>query len=495
MEQLDKLEAHFKRLSHFQHLAAICGWDQATMMPSGGSQARADAMAELALYTHQQLTTHELHDWFSALDEQQDRLNDAQRASLREMKRQWQHASVLPDTLVKAKSLAGAKCEHAWRQQRQNNDWDGFAKNLKEVVALAREEAHIRADQKNCSPYDALLDLYEPDMTASRIDEVFGELKTWLPDTIQAVVDKQSQQATQLPDGPFTEAQQKALGEKMMALLGFDFEHGRLDVSTHPFCGGVPTDVRITTRYDEQDFTSALMGVIHETGHARYAQGLPKHLAGLPVGKARSMGVHESQSLFCEMQLARSEAFATLICQHAKQAFNRQDDPAFHVDNFHRVLTRVSPGYIRVDADEVTYPAHIMLRYDIERDLISGKMEVDHIPDRWDHAMQQYLGLSTAGNYKNGCMQDIHWTDGSFGYFPTYTLGALYAAQLMQTMRQQMDVDGIIASGNVSPIFDWLSQHIWQRASTTSTDNLLKDATGETLNPTHFREYIQGRYL
>jgi Zn-dependent carboxypeptidase len=495
MAPLNKLEAHFKRLSHFQHLAAICGWDQATMMPNGGNQARADAMAELALYCHQQLTHPELSDWLAELDDKANQLTVTQQASVAEMRREWQQASVLPDTLVKAKSLAGAKCEHAWRQQRQDNDWEGFAKNLKEVVALAREEAHIRADQKGGTPYDALLDLYEPGMTADRVDEVFGALKAWLPETIQAVVDKQAQQPPLMPKGPFTQAQQKALGEQVMQQLGFSFEHGRLDVSTHPFCGGVPTDVRITTRYDEQDFTSALMGVIHETGHARYEQGLPKDLAGLPVGQARSMGVHESQSLFFEMQLARSEAFATLMCQRAKHAFNRQDDPAFHVDNFHRVLTQVEPGYIRVDADEVTYPAHIMLRYDIERDLISGNMDVDHIPDRWDHAMQQYLGLSTAGNFKNGCMQDIHWTDGSFGYFPTYTLGALYAAQLMQAMRQQLDVDGIIASGNLSPIFDWLSEHIWQRASTTSTDNLLKDATGETLNPAHFREYIQGRYL
>ncbi|SIN84645.1 carboxypeptidase M32 [Salinivibrio sp. ES.052] len=495
MEPLDKLEAHFKRLSHFQHLAAICGWDQATMMPDGGNNARADAMAELALYCHQQLTQPELGDWFADVDSKSSSLTTTQHASLEEMKREWRKASVLPDTLVKAKSLAGAKCEHAWRQQRQENDWQGFAKNLKEVVALAREEAHIRADEKLCSPYDALLDLYEPGMTTERIDDVFGALKQWLPETIQAVVDKQTKQSIITPNGPFPQAQQKALGEQIMKQLGFSFAHGRLDISTHPFCGGVPTDVRITTRYDEQDFTSALMGVIHETGHARYQQGLPEALADLPVGQARSMGVHESQSLFFEMQLARSASFATLICQQAKQAFNRQDDPAFQVENLHRVLTQVSPGYIRVDADEVTYPAHIMLRYDIERDLISGKMDVDHIPERWDTEMQQYLGLSTAGDFKNGCMQDIHWTDGSFGYFPTYTLGALYAAQLMQTMRQQLDVDGIIASGNLSPIFDWLSQHIWQRASTTSTDNLLKDATGETLNPAHFREYIQGRYL
>ena len=281
----------------------------------------------------------------------------------------------------------------------------------------------------------------------------------------------------------------------MMKLLGFDFNHGRLDVSVHPFCGGVPTDVRMTTRYDEVDFTSALMGVIHETGHARYEQGLPKEWAELPAGEARSMGIHESQSLLFEMQLSRSLEFINLLAPTAQALFTREDDPAFTAENITLFNTRVKPAFIRVDADEVTYPAHIILRYEIERDLIEGKIEVADIPSLWNQKMTEYLGVNTEGNYTDGCMQDIHWTDGSFGYFPSYTLGAMYAAQFMATMRKEMDVEQLISDNNLTPIFTWLEANIWSKASTLTTDELVIQATGESLNPSYFKEHLEARYL
>ncbi|UTM58833.1 carboxypeptidase M32 [Photobacterium sp. CCB-ST2H9] len=493
MTYYQKLEQHTKKLSRIHHLSSICSWDQAAKMPEGGNTARSEAMAELALIHHELSTAPHLSEWFEKAESES--LSAEQKISLKEMKRQWKMDNVLPATLVEQKSLAGSKCEHAWRSQRKENNWHEFSQNLEKVVQLAREEAQIRAEATGLSRYDAMLDLYEPGMTCDKIDQIFGQVKTWLPSLIQDVRTKQSHDEVLVPKGPFPVEQQKTLSLDIMGKLGFDFRHGRLDVSTHPFCGGVPTDVRITTRYDEDDFTSALMGVIHETGHARYEQGLPEQWLDFPVGQARSMGIHESQSLFFEMQLSRCKPFIEILAPLAREVFGRNNDKALSTENMALFNTRVEPGYIRVDADEVTYPAHIILRYEIERDLMEGKIEVADIPELWDKKMTEYLGLSTKGNFTDGCMQDIHWTDGSFGYFPSYTLGAMYAAQFMAAMRREMNVDNLIRERNLQPIFNWLDRHIWKKASFLSTEDILKEATGETLNPDYFKEHLVSRYL
>ncbi len=250
--------------------------------------------------------------------------------------------------------------------------------------------------------------------------------------------------------------------------------------------------MRITTRYDESEFMQSLMGIVHETGHARYEQGLPKELAGTPAGEARSMGIHESQSLFFEMQIGRNNAFIDHLARLASNHFSGNE---FAKYNLAKIYTRVEKGFIRVDADELTYPAHVILRYEIERDLMNGVIKHTDVPELWNEKMKAYLGLSTAGNFKNGCMQDIHWTDGSFGYFPSYTLGAMYAAQFMAAMKKTIDVDGVIQSGDLSPIFTWLSDNIWSKGSLLTTDELVKQATGETLNAQHFQAHLKSRYL
>lgn len=305
-----KLCQHFLKISNLEHLSAICEWDQGAMMPSGGSKARGDAMAELSVLIHQQTTAPQLTDWIAAAESES--LSAGESASLAEIKREWRQANQLPEDLVLAQSLANSECEHAWREQRVQNDWEGFKPNLKKVVALAREEAKVRSATSSIGLYDSLLELYEPGMTCAKLDALFGEVKIWLPELIQKVDAAQTQKTILIPQGPFAIRDQNDIGLKVMELIGFDFNHGRLDVSVHPFCGGVPSDVRITTRYDETDFMKALFGVIHETGHARYEQNLPREWAGLPVGKARSAGIHESQSLFFEMQLARS--LNSLVC-------------------------------------------------------------------------------------------------------------------------------------------------------------------------------------
>ncbi|MGF1877905.1 carboxypeptidase M32 [Photobacterium frigidiphilum] len=493
MTYYEKLVKHSKKINRLSHLGAICGWDQAAMMPEGGNDARSEAMAELAVMSHELSTASHLADWFNQAEAES--LTAEETISLKEMKRVWQMSNILPAELVEEQSLAGSKCEHAWRTQRQTNNWHDFSKNLETVVELARKEAAIRAEATGLSRYDALLDIYEPGMTTAELDSLFADVKSWLPSLIQQVREKQNTEAVLTPKGPFFIENQKSLSLEVMSKLGFDFDHGRLDVSTHPFCGGVPSDVRITTRYDEDDFTSALMGVIHETGHARYEQGLPQQLEGLPVGQARSMGIHESQSLFFEMQLSRSPEFIALLAPSAREAFERENDKALTNENLALFNTRVKPGYIRVDADEVTYPAHVILRYEIERDLIEGNIEVVDIPRLWDKKMNEYLGLSTKGNYTDGCMQDIHWTDGSFGYFPSYTLGAMYAAQFMSAMRTEMNIENLIRERNLTPIFNWLDRHVWKKASTLSTDDILKAATGERLNAAHFKAHLENRYL
>lgn len=487
-----QLEAHQRQLYRLQHLSAICGWDQATMMPEGGSQARAEAMAELEVLLHAKKTAPEVGDWIAAAEG--EALSAAQQANLNEIRRHWQDARLLPADLVEALSLAGSRCEHAWRRQRQENDWAGFAPNLSEVVRLSRDVARLRAEALEMRPYDAMLALYEPGMSVVKLDQVFGDLASWLPGLITEVSERQRGEAVLTPAGPFPTEQQKALGLEVMSLIGFDFNQGRLDVSTHPFCGGVPTDVRMTTRYNEEEFVSSLMGIIHETGHARYEQGLPREWLGQPAGEARSMAIHESQSLFCEMQLGHHPAFLSLIAPRIRAHFG--DQPALSAANLARLYNRVEPGLIRVDADEVTYPAHVILRYELERDLIEGRIEVADIPELWDAKMQQWLGLRTAGNYRDGCMQDIHWTDGSFGYFPSYTLGAMTAAQLRFALERDLgEMGGVIEAGRLPALFAWLSAKIWRQASLLPTDELLTQATGETLSPRWLRRHLEQRYV
>ncbi|QDL56805.1 carboxypeptidase M32 [Rhodoferax aquaticus] len=488
----DALTATFTRLYRYQHLAAIASWDQAAMMPPQGNEARSAAMAELHMLMHQTLTDPAMTAQLQAA--QQENLTDWDRANLHEMQRDWEYSLVMPAHLVEAKSLAGSRCEHAWRTQRKTHDWQGFLDNFREVVRLSREEAQVLSQAQGLSPYDALMAKYEPGTQSAHIERIFGDVKQWLPGLIQRVRDKQASESFTPAQGPFPVEKQRALGLAVMEVLGFDFSAGRLDVSTHPFCGGVAQDVRITTRYSEEDFMRSMMGVVHETGHARYEQNLPRAWAHLPVGRARSMGIHESQSLAFEMQLGRSPAFLQLIAPLIRQHLG--DQSAFEPSNLARIYTRVAPGFIRVDADELCYPAHVILRFEIERALVNDDIAPDDIPALWDEKMMAYLGVDTRGNYRDGCLQDIHWTDGSFGYFPSYTLGAMYAAQYFNTLRQATpDLDAQVARGDLSSIFNWLQNHIWSQASRWATPELVERATGESLNPAHFKRHLEQRYL
>lgn len=496
MNHYEQLQQHFVRLNDLAHVQAIAGWDEAAMMPTGGGEARGQALATLDVIMHGMVTDPRVGDWIEGASEEP--LDPWQSANLREIARSYRQSTCMPADLVERQKLVTSRSEQAWRRYRAENNWQAMAPLLQEVVTLAREEAAVRANATGLSRYDALLDTYEPGMTCARVDPLFADLKGFLPGLLDEVLARQAAEPLLQPEGSFSIEEQRQLGLEIMRTLGFDFEHGRLDVSHHPFCGGVPSDVRITTRYRTDDFVGALMGVIHETGHALYEQGLPANWRQQPVGQALSMAMHESQSLLMEMQACRSREFLHYLTPHLQQAFAAADPslPAWGEDNLYRLYTRVKRGYIRVDADEASYPLHVILRYEIERDLMEGRMEVTEIPEAWDQRMQQYLGLSTAGNYSDGCLQDVHWPAGLFGYFPTYTLGAMTAAQLFASARRDIpELLQQIASGNFCALLGWLRDSVHGQGKLLDYDGLMTQATGSSLQAQYFRDHLQQRYL
>ena len=469
------------------------------MMPPGGGNARADALATLRVLIHERATDSRLQDLFAQAENEASSLDPWQTANLREMRREWFRSTALPADLVEAVSRAETRSEQAWRELRAQNDWQSFLPLLREVVHLKRQVAQALADPLQLDAYDALLDGYEPGARSEAISPLFARLRSFLPSFIDRVTEEQKSRAVIVPKGPFPVERQHWLGLELMRRVGFDFSHGRLDSSHHPFCGGVPQDVRITTRYDVSDFAKSLMGVLHETGHAKYEQNLPSQWLSQPVGAARGMSVHESQSLLLEMQVCRSRAFLEFATPLIVEAFPdaaRAQPAAFTVENLTRLATRVERGFIRVDADEATYPCHVVLRFELEKSLISGELTVEQLPDAWDAAMQDLLGLSTAGNHRDGCMQDVHWPAGLFGYFPTYTLGALTAAQLFSAARTR--VTGLlpsIARGDLEPLDRWLREEVWSRGSLFETEALVRRATGSALSTNAFERHLQERYL
>ncbi|MCG8512394.1 MAG: carboxypeptidase M32 [Rhodospirillales bacterium] len=489
----EALEARFRRLSALRDAGAVLQWDLATMMPPGGGQARAEQMAELRAVRHAILTAPETADLIAAAGDLP--LADGRAVNLAEIGREWKRATALPEGLVVTTSRACSACEAVWREARPASDFSMILPYLEEVLARVREMAAALSEALDLSLYDALLDDYEPGGRSRDIDAVFADLEAFLPEFLARVLDRQSAQPPVIrPEGPFPEETQRQLGVDFMRRMGFDFDRGRLDISLHPFCGGVPDDVRITTRYDETDFTSSLMGVLHETGHALYELGLPKDWRGQPAGNARGMSLHESQSLLIEMQVCRSPAFLGFAAPIMAKAFGGSG-PAWQVENLIRLYTRVEPGFIRVDADEVTYPAHVILRYRLEKALIEGQLEARDLPGAFNEGLEKLLGI-TPPDDRRGCLQDLHWYDGAWGYFPTYTLGAMTAAQIFDAAKKaDPGIEPGIAKGEFSRLLDWLRTNIHGKGSLLSTNDLLTEATGRPLDADVFKAHLKARYL
>jgi carboxypeptidase Taq len=487
------LEARFRRLGALQEALSVLRWDSATMMPEGGAEARGEQLAALRVPRHEILTDAAMPDQLAAAEQQND-LDPWQRANLREMRRQWLHATAVSADLVAVHSKACVACEMAWRRARPVNDYALVLPQLRHLLRLVRDIAAAKAARLGKSPYEALLDQYEPDASAAAIDRLFDRLAAILPGLIESALTRQARRPPPLrPEGPFPIPAQRRAGLALMARLGFDFAHGRLDVSLHPFCGGTPDDVRITTRYDEADFGRALMGVLHETGHALYERHLPAAWRRQPVGSARSMSLHESQSLLVEMQVCRSRAFFEFAAPILRDIFGASG-AAWEPDNLYRLNTRVARSLIRVDADEVTYPMHIVLRYRLERALIAGDLALEDLPAAWNDGMKRLLGIVPPDD-RSGCLQDQHWYDGAWGYFPTYTLGAITAAQLFDAAkRADPAIEPGITRGDFVPLFAWLAVNVHGKASRFSTAEIIAEATGAALDSAIFERHLQARY-
>ena len=494
MTPYQTLETKFRRIGALQEAAAMLQWDWATMMPSGSAASRAEQLATLKVLTHDALTDPRLGDLLDAAEEDAT-LGPWQRANLREMRRRWLHATAVPADLVEALSRACSDCESVWRRARPASDFKSVLPKLHTVLDLVRGAAAAKAARLDKSPYEALLDEYEPDGSTVEIDRLFAELSSFLPDFIARVLERQARRPSPVrPPGPFPVERQRMAGIRLMERLGFEFDHGRLDVSLHPFCGGTPDDVRITTRYDEASFHGALMGVLHETGHALYERGLPAEWRRQPVGDARGMAMHESQSLLVEMQACRSREFTEFLAPVLRETFGGTAED-WEPDNLYRLNTEVERSLIRVDADEATYPAHVILRYRLEKALIAGDLPLADLPGAWAEGMEELVGIVPPDD-RMGCLQDIHWYDGAWGYFPTYTLGAMIAAQLFDAAkRADASILPSIAKGEFRPLLAWLRTHVHGKGSLLSTAELVKEATGRPLDAAIYKRHLETRYL
>ena len=487
-----RLTARFARIATINEASSVLGWDASAMMPPGGGAARGDQLAVLAGLAHGLLTAPEVADDLAAADARTDEWDVA---NLGLMRHAHTRATAIPEDLVEAQARANSACEKVWREARRNSDFAAVSPYLAEVVTLTRHAADAMAPALGLSPYDALMDGYQRGIGAADVGPVFARYEAFLRDALPRAEERQARQPAPVElQGVFPADRQEGLCRHLSARAGLEFDHARLDRSTHPFCGGTPTDVRITTRYNEADPAQALMGVLHETGHALYERGLPAGYARQPVGGAAGMAAHESQSLIVEMQSCRSDPFLAWLGPELHGAFGGAAEP-YAPANLSRLWRRIERGLIRVDADEMTYPAHVILRFRLEQALVAGDLQVADLPGAWHDGLTALLGVAPPDDAR-GCLQDIHWYDGAFGYFPSYTLGAMAAAQLMATARREVeDLDAGLGRGDLGPLVAWLRLRVHGQGSRLGFNDLLREATGKPLDPADFEAHLTARYL
>ena len=450
-ERYEKLERRFARIADLNAASRTVRWFSLTYGPPGGETSRGHQLATLGGLAHELLVAPECAEALAAAVANEP----WQAANLREMRRIHASATAVPSELVEAKARAVSRAQAVWQQARPQGDFAAFLPALCEVVERIREEAQIKGETLGLAPYDALLDVYDPGRRSQEVTGLFAELEAVLPGVIDRVRGGPKPPG---PAGPQDGLERIAL--RVMAMLGLEKRHVRLDESAHPFSTGEPDDVRITTRYSGPP-GEALLAVLHESGHALYTRGLPEDWRRQPVGRNRGMTAHESQSLSIEMQACRSEAFAVHYARLLNEEFGAEG--AWDPRRLYGVLTHVEPGPIRVEADEVSYPLHIAVRHRCETALISGELDPADLPDAFDDAAKSLLGIRPPGP-REGCMQDIHWSGGSFGYFPTYPLGALMAAQLAEAMRAALpDLDRDLERGDFRPLVGWLRANVHSR--------------------------------
>jgi carboxypeptidase Taq len=464
-------------------------WDQETMMPAAGVAGRAGSWAALAALKHERLASAELGRLLDHATEDGDPLR---QVNLREIRRAHQRATRVPAALVRALTEASAKAKVAWAEARDASRFAVFKPHLERMVALKREEAE--AIGYATEPYDALLDEYEPNATAGQVEQVFADLRPALVALVDALRDAPVQPEVSILHRDYPRAGQEQLARRLATSIGFDFNAGRLDASVHPFCVSMhPGDVRLTTRYDERFLSTAIFGTLHEAGHGLYEQGMDADHAFTPLGRAVSLGIHESQSRLWENQVGRSRPFWECHYAEAQRLFPASLGDV-SLEAFYGAINHVAPSLIRVEADEVTYNLHIILRFEIERGLIAGRLAAGEVPDAWNAATQDLLGIEPPDD-RSGCLQDIHWSLGVLGYFPTYTLGNLYAAQFFAAARRDLaDLDVQMRAGDFRPLLDWLRRHIHTAGMRWPAGELCERVSGAPLSAAPFLEASRAKF-
>lgn len=485
----DALKKEMYELAIIHSTGALVGWDEQTHLPDNGTAWRGKQMAFLGKMAHERFTRKEVGDLIAAV-EGSDLVKDPESdaaANVRELRRSYTRATKLPGSLVAEMAEHNVLAQKAWEEARKNKTFPTFAPSLEKTYDLKRQEAECVGYKEHI--YDALLDDYEPYETAAGVRKVLEGLRDELVILVKQVQGS-SKKAPELK-GPFPLAAQEKFGRLAAEKIGFDFTSGRLDVSVHPFCSGMaPGDTRMTTRYDEADMVGAFFGVLHETGHGLYEQGLKKaEHPGLPIADAISLGIHESQSRMWENLVGRSKSFwtcfAPLAREHLPSLKGVSDEDLMFAFN------DVQPSFIRTESDEVTYNLHILLRFELEMALLTRELDAKDLPEAWNAKMKQYLGITPPDDAK-GCLQDVHWSCGLVGYFPTYTLGNLYSAQFFEQARKDLgDLDAMFARGEFQPLLGWLRQNIHQHGKRYSARDLVKRVTGNDLGAGPLVSYLR----
>jgi carboxypeptidase Taq len=504
MKTLAMLTSLTDRLQEIQHLnsaASLLSWDQETYMPPGGGTARADQLATLQTLAHDKLASPEIEAiltrWIDpatgqALEQPGDPWDEPSRALLREVWRDFSSAKKLPSEFVARLSRECSLAQQVWTEARKKNDFKMFLPNLRTVVSLKREEAGYLGYKD--TPYDALLDHYEPGATVAQLTPLFAALKARLVPLLDRIVGTSEKIDDSVLFRSYDTQRQVEFGRLVLTAMGYDFDRGRLDLSAHPFTTSFhPTDVRVTTRVSEKEFPACLFSCIHEGGHGLYDQGLDPGRYGTPLGDSLSLGIHESQSRLWENCVGRSRPFWRCFYPMLRQVFPDQL-AGIGLEQFYVAINRVQPSLIRVEADELTYNLHIMLRFEIEQDLVEGRTRVEDLPVIWNEKVKSYLGLVPERD-ADGVLQDVHWSLGAIGYFPTYTLGNLYAAQFYNQARMEIaNLDGEIESGRLTVLTRWLNQKIHRWGRTFTADHLIQRVTGKPLSPEPFLTYLEEKF-
>ena len=495
IENYTKLEKKLQELVHLKNIEGLAYWDAATMLQNGSAANRQKEIATLSSVIHSMATSEEMGNLIEDSLAEFDHLDDWQRSNLAKAKKLYDSENCISIEVQHEYTIASSECEFVWRTSRLNNDFKKLEPYLDRVFDSARKIAALKAKKFKRSPLDVMIDSYDPERTSEEVKEVFVVLKAQLPALINKIIEKQAREKVIPLSTKIDESTQRAIGLKIMERMGFDLNRGRLDKSVHPFCSGSNDDVRLTTRYDENNFLSSLFGVIHETGHGLYQQNLPAKYRNQPVGGPKGMAFHESQSLIMEMQAGTSNSFIEFLAKLLKDDF-AFSSAEYSAENLYKLVTRVKPSLIRVDADEVTYPLHVILRFEIEEAILEGNLRAFDLPDFWNSKMQEYLGI-VPNTDTEGCLQDIHWPSGSLGYFPSYTNGAIIASMLMKAAKAEYSsIDAELSLGKFDSLNKYLNDNLRQYGSSKISSDLLQAATGHnTVQPNIFLDYLKTKYL